>query len=94
MKKIILVSLMTLGSLLFASTGMIRTAGSELNSMAPGWEKEELRGTEFPFPVGFVPESMMTEYGIQEPVETGVLPAEEELRGTEFPFPVGFVPGD
>lgn len=92
MKKILLVSLMMLGLFLVVSGGIARTGGSELNWMAPGLEKEELRGTEFPFPVGFVPESMMSEYGIQEPVETGVLPAEEELRGTELPFPVGFIP--
>lgn len=91
MKKVF-VSLMMLGLFFVVLTGITQAGGSEMNWMAPGGEKEELRGTEFPFPVGFVPETMMTEVQTPEALETGALPVAEELRGTEFPFPVGFVP--
>jgi hypothetical protein len=92
MSKSLLVSLMMLGLFFVVLTGITQAGGSEMSWTLPGGEKEELRGTEFPFPVGFVPETRMTGYPAAEALETGALPVEEELRGTEFPFPVGFVP--
>jgi hypothetical protein len=92
MKKVLLVSLMMLGLFSVLLTGMTQAGDTEKDWMVSGGEKEELRGTEYPFPVGFVPETEMTEYQASEALETGTLPAEEELRGTEYPFPVGFVP--
>lgn len=92
MKKTMYVSLMMLGLFFVVVTGIAQAGGPEADWMAPVGEKEELRGTEFPFPVGFVPETGMAEYPAEEAVETGALPVEDELRGTEHPFPVGFVP--
>lgn len=100
--KTIFRSLLMLGLISVLLMGAAQTGGAETNWMAPAGEKEELRGTEFPFPVGWVPESKAPgaesrdSYILREPVETGALPGTvapaDELKGTEFPFPVGFVP--
>lgn len=100
--KTLIRSLMMLGLISLLLMGVAQIGGAETNWMAPAGEKEELRGTEFPFPVGWVPESAAPgiesrdSYISNEAVETGALPGivmpVDELRGTEFPFPVGFVP--
>jgi len=90
-------SLMMLGLISVLSMGLAQIVGAETEWMAQAGETEELRGTEFPFPVGWVSESEAGEsYVGEEATETGALPGPvvpaDELRGTEFPFPVGFVP--
>ena len=100
--KTLLHSLMVLGFISLLLMGAAQTGGAETSWMVPAGEKEELRGTEFPFPVGWVPESAAPgiesrdSYMLNEAAETGALPGTvmpaDELRGTEFPFPVGFVP--
>jgi hypothetical protein len=86
----VLLSSLVLGVFLVVLTGVARGGDSEYKPMASGGGiAYELRGTELPFPVGFV---------LEEPLETGTLPESFlpgfELRGTELPFPVGFVPED
>jgi hypothetical protein len=56
MKKTVLVPLMMLGLFFVVSTGIAQSGGPETNWMVPSGDQEELRGMEFPFPVGFVPE--------------------------------------
>jgi hypothetical protein len=56
MKKTVIVSLMMLGLVFVVSAGIAQGGGPETNWMVPEGETVELRGTEFPFPVGFVPE--------------------------------------
>jgi len=100
--KAIFHSLMMLGLISLLLMGAAQTGGAETNWMMAAGETEELRGTEFPFPVGWVPESeapgteSRDSYILHEAAETGALPGTvmpaDELRGTEFPFPVGFVP--
>ncbi len=90
-------SLMVLGLVSVLLMGLTQIVGAETGGMVQAGETEALRGTEFPFPVGWVPESELAESQVaEEPTETGALPGSavpvEELRGTEFPFPVGFVP--
>lgn len=92
MKKSMPVSLLLLGLVFVVSAGITQAGGPESEWMVPEGEMVELRGTEFPFPVGFEPETEMTEYQAEEALGTGALPVEDELRGTELPFPVGFVP--
>ncbi len=89
-------SLMVLGSVSVLLMGMSQTVGSQTQSTAPAGEREELRGTEFPFPVGWVAGEADESYVGREAIGAGALPEAAapaaELRGTEFPFPVGFVP--
>ncbi len=95
--KTIARSLMMLGLISVALMGVAQILGAETGGMVQAGKTEELRGTEFPFPVGWVPESEAGEaYVAEEAKGTGAIPGGaapvEELRGTEFPFPVGFVP--
>ena len=95
--KTIVRSLMMLGLISVLLMGIAQAGGSETNWMVSAGESEELKGTEFPFPVGWVPGIEADDsYDGREAVDTGALPEtvkpEDELRGTEFPFPVGFVP--
>jgi hypothetical protein len=90
-------SLMMLGIISVLLMGIARAGGSETQWMAPTGEREELKGTEFPFPVGWVPGIEADDsYVGREATDTGALPETlkpvDELRGTEFPFPVGWVP--
>ena len=82
--------------------GWMHRSGGDKGPVSEAWETGatpdmasgegtayELRGTEHPFPVGFVAAG---------PIETGSAPEPAsgggtayELRGTEHPFPVGFV---
>jgi len=95
--KTIVRPLMMLGLISVLLMGVTQTGGSETIWMASAGETEELKGTEFPFPVGWVPGVEADDsYVGREAVETGALPETvkpvDELRGTEFPFPVGWVP--
>jgi len=95
--KTIVRSLMMLGLISVLLMGVTQTGGSETIWMASAAETEELKGTEFPFPVGWVAGVEADDsYVGREAVETGALPETvkpvDELRGTEFPFPVGWVP--
>ncbi len=90
-------SLMVLGLISVLSMGVARSGGSATIWMAQAGEREELQGTEHPFPVGWVPATETGGAYVEEgATEAGALPGSvmpvEELRGTEFPFPVGFVP--
>jgi hypothetical protein len=95
--KTIVRSLTMLGIISILLMGISQAGGSEPIWMAPAGGSEELRGTEFPFPVGWVPGIEADDsYDGREAVDTGALPETvkpvEELKGTEFPFPVGWVP--
>ena len=95
--KTVVRSLMMLGIISVLLMGIAQAGGSETKWMASAGESEELKGTEFPFPVGWAPGIEADEsYVEQEAVATGALPEAvkpvDELRGTEFPFPVGWVP--
>jgi len=90
-------SLMMLGLISVLLMGITQTGGSETKWMEPAEEREELQGTEFPFPVGWVPGIEAGDsYVEREAIGTEALPGTVEFageqRGTEFPFPVGFVP--
>ncbi len=90
-------SLMMLGMISVLLMGVAQIVGAETGGVVQAGETKELRGTEFPFPVGWVPESEAGDsYVAEKATETGSLPGSavpaDELRGTEFPFPVGFVP--
>ncbi len=90
-------SLLMLGLISILSMGVAQIVGAETVGTVQAGGTGELRGTEFPFPVGWVPASDAGEsFVAEEARETGALPGSvvpvEELRGTEFPFPVGFVP--
>ncbi len=95
--KTIARSLIMLGLISVALMGVAQILGAETGGMVQAGKTEELWGTEFPFPVGWVPATEAGEsYVVEEATETGSLPGSaapvEELRGTEYPFPVGFVP--
>jgi hypothetical protein len=95
--KSIIRSLMMLGLISVLLMGIAWAGGSETKWMAPAGEREELQGTEFPFPVGWVPGVEVDDsYVGREALDTGALPETvkpvDELKGTEFPFPVGWVP--
>ena len=95
--KTIFRSLMVLGLISVFLMGIAWAGGSETKWMAPAGEREELQGTEFPFPVGWVPGVEVDDsYVGREALDTGALPETvkpvDELKGTEFPFPVGWVP--
>ena len=95
--KTIVRSLMMLGIISVLLMEVAQAGGTETKWMTPSGESEEMKGTEFPFPVGWVPgiEDDDSKLG-REAVETGALPETvkpvEELKGEEFPFPVGWVP--
>jgi|MudIll2142460700_1097286.scaffolds.fasta_scaffold720538_1 hypothetical protein len=95
--KTIVRSLMVLGLISVLLMGVAWAGGSETKWMTPAGE--ELKGTEFPFPVGWVPGVEADDsYVGREAMETGALPETlkpvDELKGTEFPFPVGWVPDE